>query len=212
MLWLASLLVFALSLALTGWLMLRQDRKLHHDLATHASADHPALLEHYIRRQRWQPFLAGSLSGLILVCLHLTDHFTQPPAATQQQPSASSMEFAAPAIENYIYEEGAPAGDVLDLFDPTPPPDDLEELKIRYENALTGVFMLHHCGFIREEDVYRWEESMRLHLNKNPETQALIAPILSAARGSWELFYHQTDCSSPVMEPLIQQFDRFLAH
>ncbi|GEM_PF-5499541 len=206
-LWLlAALAAFSLGILLTGWLLTRQDHRLQRDLMLHPAQDHASLLATYIRRQRWQPLVISTLTGLLLLGFHVASLETRP-----SQPDPDATEFTEPAIEDYVFEDGAPADAVLDVFDPTPPPEDLENLKIRYENALVGVFLLHQCGHISREEVQQWERALRDHLARQPDTEALANQIFSAAYGSFELFYHRTPCDSPAIPVFLQQFNTFRA-
>lgn len=103
---------------------------------------------------------------------------------------------------------------VLDAFSMQYWPSDnasADELKTHYETALIGAYVLFHCDRTDETELNSLHQILRKNLaaqTDDPET--LYNNIISAAEGSYEMVYSHTDCQSPNLDLLEQQFVNFV--
>lgn len=144
-----------------------------------------------------------------------------PRHAPQSEPTA---ECTTPAINP---DEAAklPPSDpnaMIDLFATDqswyPSNSTLDDLKTRYENALIGSYVLHHCKRTTQSEIDTILKALRddiMRFQSDPQNppldaQALYASIVSAAEGSYEMVYRRTDCNSPQTAMLEEQFAHFV--
>lgn len=95
----------------------------------------------------------------------------------------------------------------------------LDAIKKRYENALTGAYMLSHCERTNKEEMKILLAALRDDIvdyqsqtgNSDLNPQELYEKIVSAAEGSYQMIYAKTPCDAPEITALEHQYASFVA-
>lgn len=96
----------------------------------------------------------------------------------------------------------------------------LDSIKKRYENALTGAYVLSHCNRADKDELTVLLSALRDDIieyqqktgDSNLNPQELYKRIVSAAEGSFQMVYSKTSCDAPEVDALEQQFASFILH
>lgn len=138
---------------------------------------------------------------------------------TLQEASHLEIKQAKPIISTQQPDPVKPS-EILDIFE-TPDKRDitLESIKTRYENALSGAYILHNCDKATEQEIKALLGALRHDITatqaQNPDQiiddiQSLYASIVSAAEGSYHMIYANIPCDTPQVAMLEQKFANFL--
>lgn len=112
---------------------------------------------------------------------------------------------------------------VLDLFETgvlNPSELSLDAIKARHENALVGGYILRNCNRTNDTDIEVLLRAIRtdiLNFQSDPahsqiDSQQLYAAIVSASKGSYEMIYSRSDCNTPQIDMLEEQFTTYIEH
>lgn len=149
-----------------------------------------------------------------------------PEASHKDKETAPPAECTPPVIDADAAAQLPPSDPqaMIDLFTGDnawyPNESTLDALKSRYENALIGSYILHHCKRTAQGEMEVILRALRediIQFQSNPENppvdaQELYASIVTAAEGSYEMIYRKTDCDGPETAMLEQQFANFVMH
>lgn len=162
---------------------------------------------------------AGSIGGIIHWLPPIQPAITAP-AEPIAADAPTQVQTPPPAADEPLQLGDEP---VLELFTSLSPDiaDELDNLKQRYENALAGAYLLHHCKRASEEEITTLQQALRdeiVHFQQRISAEGdipldvatLYSGIVSAAEGSFQLFYHRTPCDAPAIDMLEQQFASFV--
>lgn len=172
---------------------------------------------HYLSKQLklLVTFATVLLGSLALGVWFLGNHMIETLQAlnlptTSISKTSTPHETAVPSIE--------PSA-ILDIFETSIHGDmTLETLKTRYENALSGAYILHHCERASKQEIDALLGALRDDISalqtRKPEkvidVQSLYASIVSAAEGSYHMIYANMPCDTPQVAMLEQQFANFI--
>lgn len=177
---------------------------------------------------RWQLRDYVILFGFIVLCGIMLSLLPDTSPTTPKTVASPADQCASGSLPpDADAQEKQPPSDpsaMMDLFatstDLMPQQTALNALKSRYENALTGSYILYHCQRTSQTELDLILKALRddiIAYQASPDhpaldAQALYASIVSAAQGSYEMLYSHTSCDSPQTQMLEEQFANFTLH
>lgn len=108
---------------------------------------------------------------------------------------------------------------ILDMFEATPEGDvTIEALKTRYENSLSGAYILNHCNRTNNQEIGVLIQALQSDLKTLQQHEqyatldiaSLYQSIVSAAEGSYQMIYSRIPCDDEKVNLLEQQFVQFI--
>ncbi len=176
------------------------------------------LTTHYIGKH-WPQYV----SQLFLITLIATLLLSQakPPLRVKPSTSETVESLAEETAPNTSYIPSTDA-DILSLFSPENPAEaSLGRIKHAFEKALNASYILARCqpslpAYTAPTEAFLKQRLMELAAEYQSsrgiiiDTAQLYASILSAAEGSYQLFYQYTPCDTPELAMTEQQLKSFI--
>lgn len=136
----------------------------------------------------------------------------------KEEPPAPVQQRMGPSSSLPLSSESDDA--VLDLFEDSGETShdlSLDGIKKRYESALIGSYILHHCNRASEDEIEVLLQALREDVMNHQaythtiiDPQTLYANIVTAAEGSFQIIYNHTQCDTAEVDMLEQQYANFV--
>jgi|GEM_PF-2739271 len=129
--------------------------------------------------------------------------------------SAEDKDYYPPVIENNDIVEPAPVelkspNSIQDIFGGNNSSKSISDIKTRYEELLATYLLMEKCGKIGQNDYSVIIISLQKEMNAIQAPARLQDDTLTAAKGSYEELYSQSDCSKPSIKDTEQQYNSYI--